>query len=246
VLFRSRKMEVIVPDDQLSLAIGRKGQNVKLAVQLTGWNVDIRSETELMESATKAKEALKQIPEISETAIELLFQSGIETVEDMAQADAAELAEETAIPQEKVELLIENAKRVLVEITARKAEIASWAKRAPSELEGADEETSTALEQAGIITVARLAAADLSAASNLEGAVREKAEALRAAARVLLGIPEPEPEPEPEIEEAPAAETAGEPAAAEGSTGGETSTGEGSGSDGDNDKAAADEASPQG
>ena len=44
-------MDVIVPDDQLSLAIGRRGQNVRLAVQLTGWRIDIKSETKMREIA---------------------------------------------------------------------------------------------------------------------------------------------------------------------------------------------------
>ena len=47
----AKSMDVIVPDDQLSLAIGRKGQNVRLAVQLTGWSIDIKSESKMREVA---------------------------------------------------------------------------------------------------------------------------------------------------------------------------------------------------
>jgi len=46
-----QSLEVIVPDDQLSLAIGKKGQNVRLAAKLTGWNIDIKSETRAAEAA---------------------------------------------------------------------------------------------------------------------------------------------------------------------------------------------------
>ena len=48
----AKSMDVIVPDDQLSLAIGRKGQNVRLAVQLTGWRIDIKSESKMREVAS--------------------------------------------------------------------------------------------------------------------------------------------------------------------------------------------------
>lgn len=108
-------MEVIVPDDQLSLAIGRKGQNVKLAVQLTGWNIDIRGETEVLEMSKKAKAALGQIPEITDTAIELFFHAGILSVQDVAEMDAAEVAEATGLREDRLELYQENARRLLEE-----------------------------------------------------------------------------------------------------------------------------------
>src|SRR4030042_5710561 len=52
---------VLVPDDQLSLAIGRRGQNGRLAVQLTGWNIDIKSESEMKDLTKKAQENLGKI-----------------------------------------------------------------------------------------------------------------------------------------------------------------------------------------
>ena len=53
------RMELIVPDDKLSLAIGKKGQNVRLASQLTGWRIDIHSESKIYELERRAKEAAK-------------------------------------------------------------------------------------------------------------------------------------------------------------------------------------------
>ena len=79
----SKAMEVIVPDDQLSLAIGKKGQNVRLAVQLTDWKIDIRSESEAAEVAKKAREALYQIPEVSDTNVELLYDAGYRSAEEI-------------------------------------------------------------------------------------------------------------------------------------------------------------------
>ena len=57
----SKAMEIIVPDDQLSLAIGKKGQNVRLAAQLTGWKIDITSESKNLERSRRAHESLGKI-----------------------------------------------------------------------------------------------------------------------------------------------------------------------------------------
>ena len=107
------EMEVIVPDDQLSLAIGRKGQNVKLAVELTGWKINIISETHAAEMSAKAKEALGQIQDITVTAIELLFHAGFQSVEDVSQMDPAEVAEATGISETKLELYKNTAEELL-------------------------------------------------------------------------------------------------------------------------------------
>lgn len=109
----NHSMEVIVPDDQLSLAIGRKGQNVKLAVQLTGWNIDIRSESEVMEMSKKAKVALSQIPEITDTAIELLFHAGFTTIEEVAHMNPEEVAKATGLRLDRLQLYKQGAQKLL-------------------------------------------------------------------------------------------------------------------------------------
>jgi N utilization substance protein A len=80
----AKSMDVIVPDDQLSLAIGRKGQNVRLAVQLTGWNIDIKSETKMRELAGWISEAMSAVPGCGDPEAELLLQQGITSLEDLA------------------------------------------------------------------------------------------------------------------------------------------------------------------
>jgi N utilization substance protein A len=67
-------MEVVVADDQLSLAIGRRGQNVKLASKLTGWRIDVRSESIAEEESKKARSALESIPGIGFGESDLLYQ----------------------------------------------------------------------------------------------------------------------------------------------------------------------------
>jgi N utilization substance protein A len=82
-----RAMEVIVPDDQLSLAIGKRGQNVRLAHRLTGWKLDVRSEAEAEEEARSARASLNAIPGIGDINAELLFQWGFRSSEQLAEAD---------------------------------------------------------------------------------------------------------------------------------------------------------------
>ena len=78
-----KSMDVIVPDDQLSLAIGRKGQNVRLAVQLTGWKIDIKSESKMREIAQWLAEAVSAVENCGEPEAELLLQQGIASLEDL-------------------------------------------------------------------------------------------------------------------------------------------------------------------
>jgi N utilization substance protein A len=90
------RIEVVVPDDQLSLAIGRRGQNVRLASQLTGWHIDILTEAE--ESERRQKEFLERTElfmsalDVDEVVGQLLASEGFRTVEDLAYVDLPELA----------------------------------------------------------------------------------------------------------------------------------------------------------
>ncbi|GBC77127.1 Transcription termination/antitermination protein NusA [bacterium HR08] len=98
----ARRLEVIVDDDQLSLAIGKQGQNVRLAVKLVGWHIDIRSESEVKREVAAQIEQLvsgRETPlsalegRLPETALEQLRAKGFTTVEQIARADADQLAE---------------------------------------------------------------------------------------------------------------------------------------------------------
>ena len=79
----AKSMDVIVPDDQLSLAIGRRGQNVRLAVQLTGWRIDMKSESKMREVAHWLSEAVSVVEGCGEPEGELLLQQGITSLEDL-------------------------------------------------------------------------------------------------------------------------------------------------------------------
>ncbi|HPH69708.1 MAG TPA: transcription termination factor NusA, partial [Kofleriaceae bacterium] len=89
------RMELIVPDDKLSLAIGKKGQNVRLASQLTGWRIDIHSETKIYELERRAKDQIASaIGEVGfgHDIAETLFKLGWRSVSELARAHVEELA----------------------------------------------------------------------------------------------------------------------------------------------------------
>ena len=87
----SHTMELIVPDDKLSLAIGKKGQNVRLASQLTGWRIDIHSESKVRELEAQAKASMAEIDGSSEELASTLFKLGWRSAEDVARAKTEEL-----------------------------------------------------------------------------------------------------------------------------------------------------------
>ncbi len=91
----NRAMTVIVPDDQLSLAIGKNGQNVRLAVKLTGWKIDVKSETMAAEKEEDGQKALTQIPGIGPAMAEKLFAQGIKSIAMLAAMEPEALS---AIP----------------------------------------------------------------------------------------------------------------------------------------------------
>jgi len=87
-----RSMEVVVPDDQLSLAIGKSGQNVRLAARLTGWRIDVKSESMVKAKSEEGYESLLKISGLDEKTAEILFKEGIKNVEALASADPEMLA----------------------------------------------------------------------------------------------------------------------------------------------------------
>ncbi|MFI5297000.1 MAG: transcription termination factor NusA [Polyangiales bacterium] len=86
------RMELVVPDEKLSLAIGRKGQNVRLAAQLTGWKLDIISESKFRQMEEEAVGALQSIPGVSDAVARSMYRLGFRSVEEVAEASAEELA----------------------------------------------------------------------------------------------------------------------------------------------------------
>src|ERR1700754_1723492 len=151
-----RQMEVIVNEDQLSLAIGKRGQNVRLATKLVGWNIDIRSEEELkrevaaqMGAMIASGEAvpLERLQGMNPAMVSTLANHGVEDIESLANATVDQIAEFLDVSIDQAEALI-GAAQAVVE-SARASAEAEAAEAAAGE---GGEETSTeesAAEESG-------------------------------------------------------------------------------------------------
>lgn len=106
-------MELIVPDDQLSLAIGRAGQNVRLASQLTGWNLEIVNETRHDEAKDENKRRLMTYEGIAENLVDALFNNGYNKLEDIATAEVADLLLLPGFDEDSATNMIEAALDIL-------------------------------------------------------------------------------------------------------------------------------------
>ena len=157
------RVEVVVPDDQLSLAIGRRGQNVRLASQLTGWQIDIITETqdserrqrEFAERTGLFQEAL----DVDETIAQLLVTEGFATVEDLAFVDAEEVANIEGFDEDTAEELQTRAREFLerqaTELDNKRK--ALGVEDGVLEIEGVTPQMAVALGEGGVKTVEDLA-----------------------------------------------------------------------------------------
>ena len=102
-------LDVIVEEDQLSLAIGRRGQNVRLAAMLSGWKVNIISKSKLQEKVKLAVENLVQLPEVTEATAQVLVQSGIMSVVDLSASEVGDIAKIMEIENESAQTMISAA-----------------------------------------------------------------------------------------------------------------------------------------
>ncbi len=200
------RMELIVPDDKLSLAIGKKGQNVRLASQLTGWRIDIHSESKIQELERRARMQIGAIDGLDEELAELLFRLGWRSVSDIARARAAELAQVPGIgSEEAAQGIIDGAKEYLKAEQRRQEAARREAERRSNltdserllEVNGMTEEIVSKLAEAEIRTVNTLGRVrDLAAATEASSLDEAELTLLRHRAGVWLGDISPDaPEP---------------------------------------------------
>jgi len=130
-------MEVIVPDDQLSLAIGKKGQNVRLAARLTGWKIDARSESEADEETRRARSSLGAIPGVNDMVAELLYQEGFKSAEELAEAELEVIVDVEGISREKAEAIYKSSREYVAEKRRREEEEKAAAQLAAGPVEPA-------------------------------------------------------------------------------------------------------------
>ena len=173
-------MEVIVPDDQLSLAIGKKGQNVRLASRLANWKLDVRSESEVELEHVQVLEALNAIPGIGESnadlTAELLYQQGFKSAQDIAGADAEALLDIEGIGPDRAPAIWAAAKAHAEQIAAEQAAAEQAAAEQAAAEQAAAEQAAAeqaaaeqaAAEQAAELGEQSVAAVDTPAASMQE------------------------------------------------------------------------------
>jgi hypothetical protein len=104
-----QRMEIVVPDEQLSLAIGRRGQNVRLAAELTGWKLELSSESKMNEKRAVAFESLGRIEGIGDILLQTLYNYGYTTAKGVTEADPEELATIPGVEPERAVQLVEAA-----------------------------------------------------------------------------------------------------------------------------------------
>ncbi|NLD38340.1 MAG: transcription termination/antitermination protein NusA [Desulfatiglans sp.] len=109
----NHSMVVVVPDDQLSLAIGRRGQNVRLASKISGWNLDVTSETDYNKNLKDSYNSLLSLEGVGEAIATELYQEGYRSIADVASANLAELANVEGLNEKDAAQLIATAKEYL-------------------------------------------------------------------------------------------------------------------------------------
>ncbi|NIM02321.1 MAG: transcription termination/antitermination protein NusA [Acidobacteria bacterium] len=163
--YENRDMEVIVAEDQLSLAIGKRGQNVRLASKLVGWNLDIKSEAEKkaeveaeMERMAMASQELASLPGIDPSIGQLLLEAGFRAVEEVVLASMEDLTAIEGIDEDTAVELHDSAETLLDQWNA---EAAAAAEAGEQEGENGDEaETAEADDADETVEVAEAETAD--------------------------------------------------------------------------------------
>jgi N utilization substance protein A len=177
-------MEVVVADEQLSLAIGKKGQNVRLASKLTGWKIDIKSESRMEKISSEILEKFKDLPYIGDVASRILYNEGFRSIKEVAEVDPEELAKVLELEKEKAGEIVDRAVQIsqreegtgVVQETVPTAGDPSF--DAPDRMEGVGEKTAQLLEENGFKTIHDILEANIEKLSALPGIGIKKAEKL--------------------------------------------------------------------
>lgn len=203
----NHSMEIIVPDDQLSLAIGRKGQNVRLASQLTGWRLDIHSESRIQEIKERAWESLSRVEGCNEFLIQTLYNHGIRSAQQLVESERDFLLQFPGMTDETLSKVLQSAVDVAAtersdeeqarQDTQRAQQAADVARRLQSLLKlspeermravrGMGENSLKALADGGFTTVESLAETEVEALAEKTEINDKKAKQLKYAASQFL------------------------------------------------------------
>ena len=180
-------VDVVVAEDQLALAIGRGGQNVRLASDLTEWQLNIMTVAEADERNAAEDEAIRKLfiehLNIDEETADILLQEGFATLEEVAYVPAAELLEIDGFDEEIVEVLRNRARDAILTLAIASEEKLEDVADDLRSLEGLDTEMLRDLAQAGIITRDDLAELAVDELIEITGVTEEEAKKVILAAR---------------------------------------------------------------
>ena len=185
----NRHMEVVVADDQLSLAIGKKGQNVRLASKLTGWKIDIKSESRMEKISNEILERFKEFPHIGDVHSRILYNEGFRSIKEVSEVDPEELAKVLEIEKEKASEIVEKALQMVQKEEGKEVSQESIppmegpAFDPVDQIEGVGEKTAEILETNEFKTVQDILKTDVEKLSSLPGIGIKKAEKLIQSAR---------------------------------------------------------------
>ncbi len=182
-------MDVAVATDQLSQAIGRGGQNVRLASQLTGWELNVMDEQQAAEKTEEEMQALQKLfmedLDVDEEVAAILVQEGFSTIEEIAYVPNSELLQIEEFEEDIVEELRGRARDVLLTRAIANEEKLGGARPADDllEMEGMDEDLAFTLAAKGIVTMEDLAEQAIDDLMDIEGMDEERAGQLIMTAR---------------------------------------------------------------
>ncbi len=114
-------MELVVPDDQLAKAIGRRGQNVRLASQLSGWRIDIESESKHNAKLATVKAEIARVPALDDEQVLLLVRAGFRSAQEVADTDASELSGILGISLDAGQVIVDSADELVGKLIMEEA-----------------------------------------------------------------------------------------------------------------------------
>jgi N utilization substance protein A len=185
----SHSMDVAVVEDQLSQAIGRSGQNVRLASQLTGWHLNVMTESQAAEKASREEQSLQQDfmaqLGVDEEVARILVDEGFTSIEEVAYVPESEMLEIEEFDETLVAELRRRAKDLLLTRAIASEEKVGDAKPAEDLLamEGMDQGLAYVLAGRGVVTMEDLAEQSVDELLEIEGMTQERAAALIMTAR---------------------------------------------------------------
>jgi N utilization substance protein A len=179
----SHSMDVVVGEDNLAQAIGRTGQNVRLASELTGWEINLMSETESQSKQQEEVDRIRQLfmnaLDVDEEVADILVQEGFNTLEEVAYVPIAEMLEIEALDEDTVNELRSRARNALLtQAIASEEQVDDLLG-----LEGMDDQTARVLAGKGVHTQEELADLAVDDLVELTGMDAERAKQLIMTAR---------------------------------------------------------------